>query len=65
MVTKFLDINGSAIVPSEGYRRQATIYGLSKDTKPTENVKNADIFYEMDTKKVFLFNQESKTWLAQ
>lgn len=40
-------------------------YGLSTDEKPTENVVNASIFYEMDTQKVFLFDEENKEWLEQ
>jgi hypothetical protein len=41
------------------------LYGLSTDTKPVEGVDNACIFYEMDTKKVFLFDEQNKTWLEQ
>lgn len=40
------------------------LYGLAKDTKPTD-VPNASLFYEMDTKKMYLFCAESKTWLEQ
>lgn len=40
------------------------LYGLAKDTKPTD-VPNASMFYEMDTKKMYLFCAESKSWLEQ
>lgn len=40
------------------------MYGRSTDEKPT-NVGNASTFYEMDTKKVFLFDEEKKTWIEQ
>lgn len=38
--------------------------GLSTDTKPTD-VCNASIFYEMDTKKVFLFDEQNGIWREQ
>lgn len=40
------------------------LYGLSTDTKPT-NVNNASVFYEMDTKKIFMFDEENSQWLEQ
>lgn len=46
-------------------RDQETFYGLSTDEKPIEDACNADIFYEMDTKKAFLFDAENSTWLEQ
>jgi hypothetical protein len=41
------------------------IYGLSTDTKPTDGVDNACVFYEMDTGKLFLFDEENARWLEQ
>lgn len=38
--------------------------GLSTDTKPVD-VVNASTFYEMDTKKIFLFDEQNKLWLEQ
>ena len=38
--------------------------GLSTDEKPL-NVGNASTFYEMDTKKVFMFDAENKKWHEQ
>ena len=40
------------------------LYGLSTDVKPTD-VNNASVFYEMDTKKVFLFDEQNGQWLEQ
>lgn len=40
-----------------------TIYGLSTDTKPTENVQNGSAFIEMNTSKVYFFNGETKAWI--
>lgn len=45
--------------------QNAEFYGKAKDVKPTKNVPNASIFYEMDTKKVFLFDEEDGVWLEQ
>lgn len=38
--------------------------GLSTDDKPM-NVANSSIFYEMDTKKMFMFDAQNKVWLEQ
>lgn len=35
--------------------------GLSTDEKPTD-VNNASMFYEMDTKKMFMFDEENTVW---
>lgn len=43
---------------------QITVYGVSTDTKPVA-VPNATAFYEMDTKKVSLFDAEGARWLEQ
>ena len=40
------------------------IYGLSTDTKPTD-VPNASAFYEMDNKKMWLYDEENSKWLEQ
>lgn len=40
------------------------MYGLSTDAKP-KNVSNASTFYEMDTKKLFMFDAQNRVWLEQ
>lgn len=40
------------------------MYGLSTDEKPM-NVCNTSTFYEMDTKKLFMFDEQNKVWLEQ
>ena len=68
MITKVIEIGGNAFaLDNEGVspRRIAEYYGKSTDTKPVKGVKNADAFYEMDTKKVFLFDESEKQWLEQ
>lgn len=39
--------------------------GLSTDTKPTTDINNGSTFYEMDTKKVFMYDEENLRWLEQ
>lgn len=36
--------------------------GLSTDTKPTECVANGSTFIEMDTRTVYLFDEENRLW---
>ena len=36
--------------------------GLSTDEKPIERVGNGSIFIEIDTGKVFIFDEQNKTW---
>lgn len=37
----------------------------STDIKPTENVPDNQVIIEKDTKKVFIFDAEDKTWYEQ
>ena len=39
--------------------------GLSRDTKPTANVRNGSIFVEMDTATIYMFDEENGEWLEQ
>ena len=39
-------------------------YGKSSDTKPGD-VPNASFFYEMDTGDIYMFDEETHTWLKQ
>ena len=47
-------------------QRELEIRGLSGDTKPTEinskGIPNGTIFLEIDTGKMFLFDQENSLW---
>lgn len=45
--------------------RGAELKGLSTDVKPIDDIPNGSSFYEMDTKKVFLFDEQNKRWLEQ
>lgn len=50
--------------------KNAEFYGKSGDIKPVNigdvvSIPNASTFYEMDTKKIFLFDEDTNTWLEQ
>ena len=67
MVTKIITLYGGKFAANKlnnPVRPVAEFFGLSTDTKPT-NAKDADIFYEKDTQKVFLFDEDNQTWLEQ
>ena len=43
------------------------LYGLSTDTKPIEKfenvfIGNASTYYEMDSKKLFIYDEENHKW---
>ena len=65
MVTKIITVKGGEFAVEENGRIRPveTHYGLSSDTKPTEGVKNADRYFEMDAKKLSLFDEAGKRWL--
>lgn len=67
MITRVIQIDGSdyAIKQNGDIRKVETVYGKSTDTKPTGGCFNADRFYEMDTQKVFLYDEEIADWLEQ
>lgn len=50
-VVKIRDINGNP----KGYQ------GLSTDTKPVTDIKYSEEFYEVDTKKTFIFDSNINT----
>lgn len=55
------------ITEAKSYAHNKTVsefYGLSSDEKPL-NVDNASLFYEMDTGKIFMFDEENAVWLEQ
>lgn len=55
---------GAIVYDADGSRTSTELYGLSTDAKP-EHAENADIFYEMDTKKVFMYDEDGAQWLEQ
>ena len=67
MVTKTKCIEGyvHAILPNGDLRKVITCYGKSTDVKPVDGMFNCDMFYEMDTQKVSMFDEDTRTWLEQ
>lgn len=51
---------------AEGTKTYCEFRGLSIDTKPTEingmAIGNGSVFIEIDTQKLFFFDEESKAW---
>ena len=44
-------------------KRLITAYGKSTDDKPTRDVITGSLFVEVDTGKVYFFDEDSGTWL--
>lgn len=67
MISKIATINGTKYLVREDFSRESMFdfYGTSGDTKPTQDIENASVFYEMDTQKVFMFDADSNAWLEQ
>lgn len=40
-------------------------YGRSTDEKPTKRVGNGSQYYEIDTSRLYLFDEENQRWLLQ
>ena len=38
------------------------VFCLSTDTKPTDGIGNGSLLIEMDTQKVYAFDEENVTW---
>jgi hypothetical protein len=65
MITKIITTVKTQDLVDLIWRERNEYYGLSTDIKPIEGVQNADIFYEMDTRKAFMFDEEGSTWIEQ
>ena len=51
--------------PAAGTTRYVEIFCLAADTKPTSKIANGSIAVEIDTGKVFFFNEEGGAWVEQ
>ena len=38
-------------------------FGTSEDTKPTEKVATGSVFFEVDTSKCYMFDEDSGLWV--
>ena len=66
MNTRFVKIDGEEYgYTGDRMARRSEHFCKSTDPQPIEGVLNADILYEMDTKKVYLFDEDDKVWLEQ
>lgn len=67
MITELFEVDGEIRAREVGskIRKRRKFYGKSADPKPTEGVKNVDMFYEMDTGDLYLFDEEAGEWLKQ
>lgn len=57
MITKVFKSNELA----NKYYTAVELYGLSTDTKPTDE-QNGTLFLEMDTGKVFVYDEANTQW---
>ena len=39
------------------------VFCLSTDTKPTDGIGNGSVMIEMDTSKVYIFDEDNSQWL--
>lgn len=62
MVTEIVNKEKLLHSPGRTGYQYIECYGLSTDKKPT-TVPNATPFLEMDTGKIFLFDEENTAWL--
>ena len=63
MITRYIT-NGTLYHEDGSIDRKVEVYCLSTDVKPT-NVPNSTMCYEMDTKKAFMFDATSASWMEQ
>lgn len=64
MISRRLTINGVDYIYRPNVRRiiAADMFGLSTDAKPTVGVANSTIFFEMDSKAAYIFDEDNATW---
>ncbi len=67
MITRMVDVKGETYgYTGDKILKRCAYYGKYSDAKPTGVcVNNADIFYEMDTQDVYLYDAETSQWLKQ
>lgn len=51
------------IIDIENNKRIANLFGTSDDTKPTTGFANGATFLEVDTGKIYLFNEDASEWV--
>lgn len=61
MITKYQ--SGPYNVSDDGVKALVEVYCLSTDAKPTEDIANGSTCVEIDTGKVYLFNEAASAWV--
>lgn len=51
--------------PYDGKKAYVEFSGVAADSKPTTGIINGSLFFEVDTGKVYAFNEASSTWVEQ
>lgn len=51
--------------PVDAYCTYFEFAGSSSETKPTERVATGSMFFEVDTKTVYAYDEESAEWVVQ
>lgn len=44
-------------------KKYVELYGTSSESKPTTGIVTGSVFVEVNTGKVFLFNEDSSAWV--
>lgn len=44
-------------------KKYVELYGTSSDSKPTTGIVTGSVFVEVNTGKVFLFNEDASAWV--
>lgn len=46
-------------------KKYVELFGLSTDSKPTTGIVTGSVFVEVNTGKLFLFNEDASAWVEQ
>lgn len=61
--------NDNIKITEDGEKISAELRGLSTDTKPTKvgnkDIANGSVFIEIDTQKLYFFDEVSKEWKGE
>lgn len=53
----------AVLIDYENNIQIANLFGTSEDTKPTTGYANGSTFLEVDTGKIYLFNESTSSWV--
>lgn len=53
----------AVLVDYENNIQIANLFGTSEDEKPTTGYANGSTFLEVDTGKIYLFNEDASEWV--